>query len=419
MNVMVGKSVIRGGVIAPPSKSYTIRGLFCAALAEGESLIINPLDSDDTAAAVSVLRQAGIVIEKGTDGLRVCGGRFRQPESELFCRDSAATFRFMTAVSSLVPGVCRLTSGASLSKRPVRPLLDALSQLGVGCRMEDGVVVVRGGGLEGGKATLPGDISSQYVSALLLAAPLASRGAEISLSTPPSSKPYIDMTLETMQRFGVAVKTSDDRTYYEVARQHYSPAAFRVEGDWSSAAYFLALGALAGEIKVTELDPGSMQADRIVLKFLQDMGADLTVGKDSVAVRKSCLGAIEADLSDCIDLLPTMAVLAAAARGTSRFRGIGRARLKESDRVAAVSEGLRRLGVPVSFEKDSIAITGAEIKGAIVDSFGDHRIAMAFGVLGAVAGDIIIKDAGCVSKTYPDFWQVFEGVGGRIERYVE
>ena len=268
MNVRISKGAIRGEVTAPPSKSYTIRGLFCGALAEGESLILDPLDSDDTRAAISVLGQAGAGISRDEAGLRVSGGHFHKPDSDLFCRDSAATHRFMTAVSSVVPGVCRLTSGASLSKRPVQPLLDALSCLGVDCRLENGAVIVHGGGICGGQVTLAGDISSQFVSALLLASPLARRGVTIVLSTPPSSKPYIEMTLDAMQKFGISVKTTTDMGRYEIVPQKYSPAVFKVEGDWSSAAYLLALGAIAGQVKVANLDTESLQADRIVLKFL-------------------------------------------------------------------------------------------------------------------------------------------------------
>ncbi|MCJ7763732.1 MAG: 3-phosphoshikimate 1-carboxyvinyltransferase, partial [Dehalococcoidales bacterium] len=185
MKAVIDKSEIRGKVSAPSSKSYTIRGLMCAALAMGDSRIINPLRSDDTEAAGDVLRQVGTDIHKADDSWQVKGGCLHQPEGDLFCRDSAATLRFMAAISSLIPGRCRLTSGHSLSRRPIKPLLEALAQLGVDCYAGDGSMVVHGGRLKGGVVEMRGDISSQFISALLLISPLAEAGATIRLTTPP------------------------------------------------------------------------------------------------------------------------------------------------------------------------------------------------------------------------------------------
>ncbi len=414
MRVLIDKSEVKGKVKAPSSKSYTVRGLMCAALAKGESEIVNPLSADDTEAAINVLSQVGVTIERGGSLWRVSGGNLRPPDDDLFCGDSAATLRFMTASCSIVPGKCRLTAGSSLSRRPVLPLVPALRQLGVNCSSQGEVppVVVEGGRLKGGVTELRGDISSQFVSALLLVSPFADEDVSIRLTTPLESKPYVLMTIDCLERFGIKVAQSSER--FDVAPQTYHPARYEVEGDWSSASYFLALGTVAGNIEVENLNPDSLQGDKIMLDFLKEMGAQLQVRKNSVMVRKSRLKAIRADLSDCIDLMPTMAVLAACAEGTSEFTGIERARLKEANRVEAMKEGLERMGVKVSAVRDSLTISGAKAKGAVIDSQSDHRIAMAFSVLGSAAGGTVINEAECVAKTFPEFWDILKSVGSEL-----
>ena len=208
-------------------------------------------------------------------------------------------------------------------------------------------MTVEGGNIKGGTTSLPGNISSQYVSALLHIAPFATEGMTIKLTTPLESRPYVMMTMDTMQWFGITVAFNENLDTFEILPQKYKPTKYKVEGDWSSASYLLALGALAGEVEVNNLDMESLQGDRMLVRFLQDMGASVITGRNSIIVRQSKLKAIKADLSDCIDLLPTMAVLAAVAEGTSEFTGIERARIKESDRVAAVKEGLERMGIKV------------------------------------------------------------------------
>ena len=417
MKASISKSEIAGKVIVPSSKSYTIRGLMCAALAKGESVIRHPLSSDDTEAAIDVLRQVGVDIRQEEDLWRVSGGDFHKPDADLFCRESATTLRFMTAICSLIPGKCRLTAGPSLSGRPVKPLVQALRQLEVNCSSQNGIppVVVEGGRLKGGTVKLPGNISSQFVSALLFISPLAEEGVTITLTTPLESRPYVLMTLDCLQRFWITVGFSEELDRFETVKQTYEPAEYEVEGDWSSASYFLALGAVGGEVEVANLNPKSWQGDKGLLNFLSDMGAWVKVKENSVVVRQSGLHAIRADLSDCIDLLPTVAVLAAVADGESEFTGIERARIKESNRVAALREGLEKMGIQVREEKDKLTVIGSTPRGSVIDSKGDHRIAMAFSILGTVAGDTIIDGAGCVSKTFPQFWDVLKSIGGEVE----
>jgi len=417
MRVSIRRSEVNGRVSAPPSKSYTIRGVECAALARGESEIIHPLSSDDTQASLNVLSQVGISVHQWGDRWQVTGGNFHKPSAELFCGESAATLRFMTAICSIIPGECRLTAGASLSKRPVKPLVQALRQLGVNCSCQGDVapVIVDGGGLKGGLVELPGDISSQFISAILLISPFADEGVKIRLTTPLESKPFVLMTIDCLEQFGIKVEFSHDLREFEVGKQTFEPAKYRVEGDWSSASYLLALGAVAGEVKVENINPASWQGDKVILNFLRDMGASVKTNRDSVTVRKSRLNAIRADLSDCIDLLPTMAVLAAVADGVSEFVGIERARVKESNRVSAVREGLERMGIKVGEERNRLTIQGSKPKGSLIDPRDDHRIAMAFSILSLLTGETIINNAECVSKTFPGFWDVLKNLGSEVE----
>ncbi len=389
----------------------------CAALARGESEILSPLIAEDTQAALNVLSQIGIRFHQQECLWKVAGGNFHEPDADLFCSDSAATLRFMTAICSIIPGKCRLVPGPSLARRPVKPLIQALQQLGVNCSSQGEVapVIVEGDRLKGGIVELPGHVSSQFVSALLLIAPLAEEIVEIRLSTPPESKPFIRMTLDCLERFGIKIESSKDLRQFEAVKQTYKPAKYEVEGDWSSASYFLALGALAGEVEVENLNPQSRQGDKIILNFLRDMGASVEKNQNSVTVRKTRLRGIKADLSDCIDLLPTMAVLAAAADGVSEFTGIFRARLKESNRVATVREGLKRMGVKTVEEKHILVIVGSTPKGSVIDARGDHRLAMAFSILGSEVGKTIINNAECVAKTYPRFWEELKSIGGEVK----
>lgn len=416
MRALISKSTVRGRAEAPSSKSYTLRGLVCAALGKGQSEIGRPLYADDTEAGRDVLQKIGVGITEKTGAWLVSGGQLRQPDSELYCRDSAGTLRFLTAVCALVPGTSRLTAGPSLSRRPILPLIKALRSLGVNCYAEgdSAPVTVEGGKLKGGETSLPGDISSQMASAILFIAPLSEKGIALELTPPVESKPYIGMTIDCMNQFGIEVEHSADFTRYQVRPQVYRPAKYLAEGDWSSASYLLAVGAVAGEVEVSNLSGSSRQADRQILTLLDLMGADTLANNSSVRTSMSALKAVKADLSDCIDLLPTMAVLAAAARGVTELTGISRARLKESDRVGAVKEGLERMGIAVREEKDTMLITGGAPQGAVINSRGDHRIAMAFSILGVLAGDTVIEDAGCVNKTYPGFWDVLKNLGGEV-----
>ena len=316
MKVTVHKSDAKGKVSIPSSKSLTLRALMCAALSKGVSEIVHPLESEDTSVAIEVLNQIGVSVKKEDDVWKVTGGTIRVPQQDIFCGESATTLRFMMAVCALIPGKHRLVGGPSLSTRPVKSLVEALKKLGVNGSIEGKTtppVTIEGGTLKGEATELPGNISSQFISALLLIAPFTPKGMSIRLTTPMTSRPYVLMTLWCLKQFGINAQTSFDK--FVVRRQRYQPTRLEVEGDWSSASYFLALGAISEGIEVENLSTSSLQGDRVILDFLRSMGAKVRIAGKSITVRKDRLKAIRADFSDCIDLLPTMAVLAAVARG--------------------------------------------------------------------------------------------------------
>jgi 3-phosphoshikimate 1-carboxyvinyltransferase len=418
MNVTVRRSEVEGTLTAPPSKSMTHRALVLSALADGKSTIANPLTADDTEATASVLGKLGVDLVRG-EKWTVEGGGFKAPKDDLHCGESGTTLRFMAAVCAFVDGECRLTGGKSLSTRPVGPLLDALTQIGVNCTSRGGlppVTIMGNGRIRGGEARLPGDISSQFVSALLAVAPLADAPIEINLTTQLESRPYVAMTMDVMRAFGVEARASPDMRRLTAPLGPYRASAVEVEGDWSSAAYVLAAAALTGGATLQGLNRTSSQADRAIIGVLSQMGADVSTG-GVVKVSKSPLRGIIADMSDCPDLFPVVSALCAAAEGESTLTGLGRLRLKESDRVAAMVEGLTRMGIKVRCDPDSVKITGGTPRGADVDSWGDHRIAMSLAVLALTAeGETKINDAGCVSKSYPGFWDDLAAIGVRLEK---
>jgi 3-phosphoshikimate 1-carboxyvinyltransferase len=390
-----------------------------------------------------VLGKIGVTIQKGSDAWRVTGGSLRAASGELNCGESATTMRFMIAICSLIPGTHTLVGGPSLTKRPVKSLVEALRKLGIKSTLGGKTtppVTLTGGALRGSLTEIAGNVSSQFISALLLIGPFTQKGLSIKLTTPMTSTPYVLMTIWCLRKFGINVRHEANR--FVVRRQRYMPARLEVEGDWSSASYFLALGAVSKDgVTVNNLSTATLQGDRVILDYLRRMGADVTVEENSITVREGALKAVRADLTDSIDLLPTVAVLAALANGTSELTGIERARIKESNRVTAVREGLQKLGVTVTEAADRLTIIGLKTPKKVdeskmedtteekigkqeepvkkgpetINSYDDHRIAMAFSIFGAAEGNIVIDGAECVAKTYPGYWDVFKSAGGETQ----
>ncbi|MEE8355300.1 MAG: 3-phosphoshikimate 1-carboxyvinyltransferase, partial [Candidatus Bathyarchaeia archaeon] len=301
VRVTVERSEIQGRIAAPSSKSMTHRAVICSALAQGRSRVEHPLSADDTEATLRVVQALGVGVEKLKGYWIIEGGELSPSKEALDCGESGTTLRLMTAVCALVEGPSVLKGGPSLSGRPVEPLLEALRQLGVDCESRDGNPPVRvqgKGGFEGGEASIRGDISSQFVSALLLIAPFARERLRVKVTTRLESAPYVGMTLDAMRGFGVRAEASEGYREITVKRQTYTPTTFAVEGDWSSGAYMLAAGALAGKVSVENLHPGSRQPDAAIAEILGEMGAEPRFREQEVSVECTELRGIDWDLAD-------------------------------------------------------------------------------------------------------------------------
>lgn len=410
---------LSGVVDAPPSKSYTHRAFVLASLAEGKSRIKNYLSSGDTLATVEACHALGAEISLGDEAaVRGTGGRLRTPPGEIDCENSGTTIRLVSAMASL-DGKVTLTGDPSLRKRPMQPLLNALEQLGVKTSSLRGngrpPVTIHGGTLRGGEAKIRGDISSQFISALLIVSPYAREGVRIVLTSPLKSRPYVAMTLEAMQRFGVRAENMEYRSF-RVSPASYSETLYEVEGDYSNASYFLALAAMTGsEITVRNLSGTSLQGDRKILDYIRRMGADVEVyGREKkVKVRGGTLRGIEADLGNTPDLVPTLVALGCRARGRTVIKNVEHARHKESDRLKSCAAEFRKFGARIEERRDGLIIEGREdLRGAVVDSWGDHRLAMALAITGmAASGKTVIKGAEAVKISYPGFFEALESLG--------
>jgi len=424
MEARIGRSKIVGGVVtAPPSKSYTHRAIIVASLADGKSVIKNYLQSGDTASTISACEAFGIVMEKFGSDLVVHGscGDLHTPGDKIDVENSGTTIRLMCGVASL-DGKVELTGDASIQKRPMQPLLDALGQLGVSAYspMGDGSppIVIEGGGLKGGVAEIMGDVSSQFISSLLIVAPYAEDGVEIVLTTDAKSRPYLDITLDVMESFGVSTSNENYKRFVVEPGQRYVGQEYLVEGDYSSASYFLALAALSGsKITVKNLVRGSKQGDTFFLDILQRMGVNVEVGDSDVTIAGGELSGIEVDLGDTPDLLPSVAALAVMSEGETVISNIGHARFKESDRVSACAAEFRKFGADIKELEDSLIICGTKkLKGCRVKSYSDHRMAMALAVVGLFAEDeTVVEGVECVDISFPGFFSMLKQLGASIE----
>ncbi len=409
-------SHVSGTVRAPPSKSYTHRALVLAALSGGTCTIQRPLRSEDTDATLAGIASFGASIEREGDDLRISGGRLQAPGKTVDARNSGTTLRLLSGVASVLDGTTTLTGDSSLRKRPMGPLLDSLNSLGARTSSLGGdgrpPVEVRGV-LRGGIATLPGDVSSQFLSSLLLACPLAANPSEIRVLPPLRSEPYVGMTREAMARFGVEL-TAEDGVFRIAGTQQYVPTDLEVPGDFSSAAFPLVAAAIArGDVTVSGLDLSSAQGDRAIVELLRSFGASVDVEADRVQARGGDLAGQTVDVGETPDLFPVLAVLASQADGESRFVNGGHLRHKESDRIATTVSMLRALGVAAQATEDGCVVRGPNrLQGAFVDAQGDHRILMAAAVAGLVADDAVdISDPWCFRASYPSFLDDFRALG--------
>ncbi len=420
MKLRVWPSGIRGSVRAPPSKSYTHRAILLAALSGGSCRVDRPLVSEDTEATLAGVESLGARVDRGKDSLRIECPALRVPDRELDARNSGTTLRLLTGVVALLPGTTVLTGDASLRKRPMGPLVAALGQLGAKARAlgPDGRPPVEvTGPMRGGPVSVPGSVSSQFLSSLLIACPLATAATDLHVVPPVLSEPYLEITQHMVRRFGVRVEgTGTD--FHIQGRQRYHPTDVAVPGDFSSAAFPLVAAAVTGgEATVGGLDPALPQGDRRIVDILRDFGATVTPTRDGVRVQGRPLEARTVDLGATPDLFPVLAVLATQARGESRFVNAAQLRLKESDRIESTVAFLRSMGADADGTPDGCVVRGpSRLTGATVDSLGDHRILMAAAVAGLVAkGPVEISDPDCYRVSYPTFLEDFRALGADLE----
>ncbi len=422
MDVRIRRSELVGKVTAPPSKSYTQRAVACALMADGRTVIANPSRSDDALCALHAAKMLGASVTDNGNWWAVSGGAIRSPSDAVDCGGSATALRLFTAISAHADGRTVLTGNEQLSRRPMDALIEAMNSLGARCFSKGGnglpPVVVMGGGAEGGSACIRGDVSSQFISALLMMGTLARNDTTIRMSSPLESRHYVDMTIDALRKFGAQADFNPaTETFTVPKRQILRPATYSVEGDFSSAAFMLAAGALCGEVEVSGVRMPSLQGDSVAVELLRGMGASISCSDRSVTAGRSALKGIEIDAAQIPDLVPILAAVATRAEGETRITRIGRLRYKESDRIATTAETLIRMGATIKTGDDWMLISGAgATKGTTIDPSGDHRIAMACSVLALDSeGETIIKNAECVSKSYPSFFEDLVGMGASVE----
>ena len=403
-------------VTVPGSKSYTHRMLIAAALANGTSNLKNALVSEDTQFTMEALRQMGIQIEVNRDEVRVAGkgGRLEPCEAPIYLGNSGTSMRLLTGVVALGEGTYTLTGNDRMQMRPIKNLLDALQQMGIKARSVKGTgcppVEVTAAAITAEQVDINCQNSSQYLSALLLMAPGTSRGLEIRVAGgPPVSRPYIDLTVELMETFGIQLDREGYLKFKVPGGQLYRAGNYVVETDCSQAAYFWGAAAISGaEIKVAGIKTNSAQGDLRFVDLLQQMGCRVARESDSIGVAGGPLCAIEADLADMPDQVPTLAVVAAFAEGTTVIKNVAHLKSKESDRLSATVTGLQKMGIDAISSTNALVIKGGKPEGAIIDPYHDHRIAMSFAIAGLKVPGVCIQNEGCVEKSFPTFWQVFE-----------
>lgn len=392
--VILENSNLIGTVTMPPSKSAAHRALLCSFLAGGGRVdpIINSKDMKAMEQALSSLRKGEEIID---------------------CIESGNTLRFVLPVAAALGRNVTFTGSGRLPERPIGDYLRLLPEHGVKCTSNGKLPVTIEGRLTGGRYEIAGNISSQYITGLLFALPLLEEDSEIVLTTKLESKPYVDLTIKVLSDFGIAVEERDNG-YFIKGNQKYIKRDYIVESDWSQAAFFLAAGAIGGDVTLKGLHIDSAQGDKEIVDILCRFGADIEINENSIRSKKSALHGIEVDVTDIPDTVPAIAVTAAFAQGKTVITGAERLRYKESDRIESVVTNLKKMGVQVEETRDGMIITGSCVCGAEIDGYNDHRIVMAFSIAALFAqGETVITQAESVNKTYPAFFEDYNSLGGK------
>lgn len=423
-------SPVRGpivGKIRPPgSKSITNRALVCAALAEGTSLLSGALDSDDTQVMVGALKALGLDVDHDLAARTIrivgCGGKLPNAEADLYIGNSGTTVRFLAAMLATTQGEFRLHGTARMHERPIQDLIDAVGRLGGRIESENQTgcppIVVHASGLAGGRSTIRGDVSSQFLSGLLMAAPYAKTPIELVVESALVSQPYIQMTLEVMKSFGIA-RADSDLSSFKIPLGRYRGCDYQIEPDASAASYFFAAAAITGgRVTVEGLTRQALQGDVGFVDALERMGCEVSESGGAITVVGGKLRGIDIDMNAISDTMQSLAPVALFADGPTTIRGVAHNRHKETDRIHAVAVEMRKLGADVEEFDDGLKITPdiAKLHGAEIDTYDDHRMAMSFAIVGLRVPGVVIRDPDCTRKTYPEFFVDLAALSGIAPR---
>ena len=409
MDKTISLGSVKGIITPPSSKSYAQRAIALALMAKGRTTLRNIEFCKDTRSALSCIEALGAKVTFVDDSTIVIDGGLNPISDTLFVGESGLATRLFTPIASLNTTPICIKGEGTLLYRPMEMMIEPLRQLGVTIRDGGGFLPIEvQGPIHGGEVEVDGSVSSQFITGLLLALPLAQEDTVLHVSSPVST-PYIDMTIDTAARFGVDImhNTDDYTEFFIKGNQAYTPADIAIEGDWSGASTILVAGAIAGEVTVKNISTLSKQADTAICRALERAGAGIIIEHDSITVSKRDLQAFEFDATNCPDLFPALAALAAAAEGVSIIRGTERLRHKESDRAETIRHEYEKLGIKVDIsEKDIMKIEGGKIMPATTFSHNDHRIAMSLAVSALRCdGEVTIENAECVEKSYPTFFE--------------
>lgn len=421
---------LNGEVKIPPSKSMAHRAVICAALGDGVSKVTNIDYSDDIIATIEAMSSLGARITKKEEYLEVCG--IKSPENIEFklvkserlidCNESGSTLRFLVPIAALFDGVNRFVGRGNLGKRPLDTYYDIFDKQNIRYFHKEGVLDLKTEGkLQSGEFKVKGNISSQFITGLLFTLPLLDGDSKIVITTEMESKGYIDLTLSAMKDFGIEIINNNYEEFIIRGNQTYKSRDYRVEGDYSQGAFFFCADALSNSVILNDLKLDSLQGDKEVIDILTRMGLDITSNNNGlIGTANENLKATIIDGSQCPDIIPVVALVAALSIGTTEIINAGRLRIKECDRLAAVTSELNKLGAKIKEREDGLIIEGVkELKGgAEVWSHKDHRIAMTIAIASTVCKEpIVLKDYECVSKSYPQFWEDFKSLGGVFDEW--
>ena len=420
MNCKVEKSKITGQIICPPNKSYTHRAIFLASLAGNNSKVENILLSADTIATIEACKRFGAEIEIMNSSIIIKDSiKLNINVPEINTENSGTTIRIASSIASLFSKEITLTGDSSLQKRPMQPLLDALSSIGAQCSSTDGKPPIKiKGKILGGDITIPGNFSSQFISALLISGPLTEKGINLTIEGNLVSKPYLDATIVTMREFGVSVQTLIPYKRYNIAPQIYKNTTFTVPIDFSSLALLLSAATLNGDEIAIKGDIGNLpQGDEVFIDILEQLGVTVDVSDEEIKIKPAeKLRGGKFDLSNSPDLLPPLAILALNSAAPIEITNVKHARLKETDRIAVIAREIVKVGVKVQEKEDGLILESSEnLRGAELNSENDHRLFMAFCIAGMYVGNCTITDPESVKVSYPNFVEEMKRLGAKIQ----